>query len=174
MADRFNINLGLSALPDVEDPDILAAIMPLYSAARSLAAGVDNLTGTAYVEKDIYPDQTDAGSLIISNTVKIYRQFAEAVSKGNTVRLADAAGKSKAYKGTNGNVVGISLGDYAIGDWGVIILKGYVPYTGLTTGSVYCAGSTAGLISLASTLPSNQKLGRALSATSFYFSPALA
>ena len=170
---QSNINLGLPAFPETDDPKIYDALMPLYSALRTLASGVDSLTGTRYVQNDEYPYQADGNSLIIGNQCKIYRKFGEAVSAGNTVRLVTSGSTTLAYKGTNGTVIGMAAGDYAVGEWGCIILWGLVTIQGLTPDVAYAAHPTAGMIALASAVPSNQRIGIALSNESFFLRPNL-
>lgn len=167
---RYNVNLGLPATPDVNDPDTLAAVAPIYNALRALAGGLDNFTGTAYVDPKEYSDMPDTTAILSSNSNKIYRKFGEAIIAGQTVRISGAL----AYKGTNGTVVGFAASSYDLNEWGLIILQGLWGISGVTAGEVYCAGNTAGTIALASALPSNQKLGRAISTNGIFFNPALA
>ena len=167
---RYNVNLGLAQTPDVADPDTLAAVAPIYNALRALAGGLDNFTGTAYVAPEEYESQVDISGILVGNTCKIYRKFGEAISAGQTVRISG----SLAYKGTSGTVIGFTPVSRAINEWGIIVLLGMWNIGGLTSGEVYCAGNTAGTIALASALPSNQKLGRALGTTGIFFNPDLA
>ena len=170
MPSNTNINLGLPALPDTQNPELFAALVPIYNALQLLSSGVDVLTGTQYIPSSDYSAMSDANSLIAGNQFKIFRKFGEQVLAGRMVRLADASGISTAYLATDGTIVGFSPKTVAAGEYGVIILCGLYQSSGLTTGTLYGGSASPGLINASGT----QKVIRALSSTAGFFLPGIA
>lgn len=170
MASNTNINLGLPALPDTQNPELFAALVPVYNALQLLSSGVDVLTGTQYIQSSDYSAMSDANSLIAGNQFKIFRKFGEKILAGRMVRLADVGGVSTAYLATDGTIVGFSPKTVESGEYGVIILCGLYQSSGLTAGTLYGGASTPGMISTSGT----QKVIRALSSTTGFFLPGIA
>lgn len=166
-APRYNVNLGLPAVPEVDNPDTMAAVSPVYNALRALAAGLDIFTGTAYVDPSEYSSMSPANTIITANHAKIYKKCAVAINAYYTVGLNAS---DQAVLGTSGTVIGFAAAKGAIGDWIPIILCGYFPVSGVTPGTLYRASGTAGLVMADG---ANQALGFAVSTSGIYFNPNL-
>lgn len=179
MPYKSSINTGLPNIPDPPDPTFFAEFTRVYNAIRNLTIAIDAYTG-ALPQDAAYFSQTPATSTILSqNTQRFYVIFSEAVGYGKTVNFWNNAGVVNARL-SNATAAGKPIhawcstaGGVGAGAWGEVMLGGLcTAIGGLTIGTTYYAGNTAGTIApTAGTI--SQKIGYAIGPALFIFQPDL-
>lgn len=179
MAFKSSINTGLPNIPDPPDPAFFAEFARMYNAIRNLSIAIDTYTGSLPADSSVYSQTAITDSVRAQNMVRVYVIFSELVTYGQTINFWSNAGVLTARL-SNASAAGKPIhafcstaGGVAAGAYGEVMLNGLcTAIGGLTPGATYYAGNTAG--SIASTAGTvSQKVGYALGASLFYFTPDL-
>ena len=178
MGASFTSNLGLDIAPISTDKNNLRDLWALYNAVKILATNLDSYTGIVEEEVAYWPSTPPQGSLLLQNHSRIYVPFSETVTPGNTITLWNDSGVLRAKKGSAGDVRGFAPHAVSSGSYGVVCLLGLCQViSGMTPGIVYYAQPTIpGLVTATVPVVGGQivqPLGHSLSASLFYFNPAL-
>lgn len=177
MAYRSTINTGLPNTPDVPDPKFFAEFVRLYNAVRNLTIAIDSYTG-AQAQEAAYYSQTPATQTLLSqNSLRLYVPFTVTMTLGQTVNLFDNAGAlgarlaSAAAAGTPMHGW-VSIAATA-GNYGEVMLGGLCTLIGgLTRGTTYYLGNTAGTIANTAGVVS-QRVGYAIGTSQLFVQPQL-
>ncbi len=174
---NYSISTGLDELPPTDNPELFGLLLPVYSAINMVIQSSDIRAGIAPVDASEYSTQTDSANILSANTNKIYRKAGEAISAGMTVELRVVVGEVLAFKGTTGNVIGFTMADIALGEYGIVYLFGLHPLGGITAGKLYCAHhNVPGMFEPVSGIVSGntyQPLGRGIGDVGIFFNPML-
>ncbi len=165
----YSVNLGLSALPEVDNPELFNALSPIYNAIRNTMYAVDAYTGNSLLSKDEYAGADPYTNLLVQRTSILLVKASEAITVGHAVNLWSSSGL-RARKATNTNTPdAMALATAAIGDVIPVCLFGLVTVLGgLTEGAAYYPTATPGVIS---TTVLGTKIGKALAANALWFAP---
>lgn len=179
MAQQFSTNLGLSALPEIDQnkyQDLYVEILRLRGALRVLQSSLDTYTGILGEDSAFWSVQNPDSWIRLQGLSRVYLQATEAISAGAIVNFYDS-GTALVARNANASAAGkparaYSTGNVAINGWGEFILCGAVSIGGLTRGATYYLSNTNGLISgTAGTV--SQVVGYALSTTRLFFNPVM-
>lgn len=165
-----SINLGLPVLPEVDSPELYAALVSVYNAIRNTLYAVDSYTGNTLVTPDEYDKINAFGQLLSQKTAVLYVKLTEDVSAGHLINLYDSGGL-RARKSLSPSrrvhafaaVSGLSGETIPVCMFGLCNLIG-----GLTIGTEYYAGTTAGQLQSGAT---SQRVGIAIGPQSLWFTP---
>jgi len=166
----YSISLGLAAVPDVDDPVIFQAMMPVYNAIKNTMSALDTYTGNALVTADEYQTIDPYSHLLVQKGTIFFCKASEAISAGHAVNIWDSSG-ARVRKATSTNLPdAIALaGAVAAGEVIPVCLFGLVTaLSGLTVGANYYPTATPGVIS---TTVLGNKIGKALSSSTLWFNP---
>lgn len=179
MSQEFSTNLGLDAVPILQEGEALSDLYRLYNAVKILAIALDSAAGIIGKPKT---DWSFAGNsaLRLQNLTRVYYLFSETVPAGNLVSFWNNAGTTNVRKAGGAALIGglahgFVLGDVLAGEYGEVFLGGVnSAIAGLTPGVTYdLSTTTAGLITASASSPNKQTVGFALTANSLWFSPTL-
>jgi hypothetical protein len=179
MGYKSSINTGLPNLPDPPDPLFFAEFARVYNAIRNLTIAVDKYCGTLPADAVNYSQTPFTETVYSQNVLRLYVKFSEAVTYGQTINLAGVSGVVQARL-SNATVAGRHIhgwcstaGGVLSGAYGEVMLGGLcTAIGGLTAGTTYYSGNTAGTISTtAGTI--SQKIGYALTASNLIMQPDL-
>jgi hypothetical protein len=176
MAYKSTINTGLPNVPDVPDSKFFAEFLRVYNAIRNLTIAVDAYTGAQAQEAEFYSQTPVTQTLLTQNSLRVYVQFSEAITLGQTVNLWDNAGTLNgrlSSASTSRPMHGFCTIAAGAGEFGEIRLGGLCTLIGgLTPGATYYLGNTAGTIAnSAGTL--SQRVGFALGTSQLFVQPQL-
>ena len=165
-----SINLGLPVLPEVDNPEVYAALLPVYSAIRNTMGAVDSYTGNALITPDEYSQVNAYQQLLLQKQAVVYVKLTEAVSAGMMICLHNSGGL-RARKAQNGayRCHGFAVASGVIGDHIPVCMFGLCTIiAGMTIGTEYYLSSTAGNITATVT---SQRLGVAIASNALWFAP---
>ena len=180
MGYKSSINTGLPNLPDPPDPAFFSEFARIYNAIRNLTVAVDKATGSLPADSANYSATLPTDTIFSQNVLRLYVKFSEAASYGNTINLWNNGGTLVQARLANASAAGkpvhawcSTAGGVAANAYGEVMLGGLcTAIGGLTLGTTYYAGNTAGTISnTAGTI--SQKIGYALTASNLIFTPDL-
>jgi len=165
-----SISLGLAAVPDVDDPALFQAMMPVYNAIRNTMSAVDTYTGNSLVSNDEYATIDPYSHLLVQKGTIFFCKASETITVGHAVNIWDSSG-ARVRKATSTNLPdAIALASaVAVGDTIPVCLFGLISVlSGLTAGAYYYPTATPGVIS---TTVLGNKIGKALSSSTLWFNP---
>ena len=179
MGFKSSINTGLPNIPDPPDPAFFAEFARVYNAIRNIQLAVDSYTGMVPQDAAFYSQTPPTSTILNQNVQRFYVKFSETATYGATINLWNNAGivnarlSSAAAAGKPVHAWCSTAGGVTAGAYGEVMLGGLcTAIGGLTIGSTYYAGNTAGTI--ASTVGTvAQKVGYAIGASLFIFKPDL-
>jgi len=166
----MSINLGLSASPEVDSPELYGALMPLYNAVRNTMYAVDSYTGNTLITPDEYTQVNAFGQLLLQKTAILFVKLSEPVSVGHLINLHNSGGlrARKAVGGTS-RVHAFATASGSTGETVPICFFGMCQNIGgLTAGTEYYLSTTAGLVTPTATY---QRVGIALDTQKLWFTP---
>lgn len=179
MAFKSSINTGLPNIPDPADPADFAEFARIYNAIRNTAIALDAYTGALAAEPQFYSQTPAATTLLVQNMQRVYCKFDTLTAYGKTVYLYQSGGiltaglstatdPTKPIRGWCNTPSGVAAGAY-----GEVMLGGLCSAIGgMTPGTTYFAGNTAGTIANGPGTYS-QKVGFAISASQIFMRPEL-
>ena len=173
----MSINLGLPAIPETQDPDLYAALIPLYSAIRNVMYAVDGYTGNAYIDPADYSEVNPYAYLGIQRQSIIFLRAYEDMSAGTIACIWDSAGKPVMRRALGGvyRAHGFLPESVKAGAYAPLALAGLCSGIGsMSIGSSYWLSDvTAGLITpTPPATPGNvQRLGFAIDTNKLFFQP---
>jgi len=173
----MSINLGLPAIPETQDPDLYAALIPVYSAIRNVMYAVDGYTGNGFVDPADYGVVNPYGYIGLQKQAVVFLKAYEDMTAGTIACIWDSAGKPVIRKALGGvyRAHGFLSESVTAGKYTPIVLAGLCTgIGGLSIGiSYWLSDTTAGLITpTPPATPGNiQRLGFALDTTKFFFQP---
>lgn len=183
---NYTTNVGLPAVPDIQDPQLFSAFNQVYGAIRVLQGALDNYTGVGTgADPSTWSTITPFQSILVGNLDRFYCQCLVSISVGQMVHFS-ALSSTKAGAGlaSSANASApchaYSTGNYAAGDTGEFVLLGLHPFVNaLTPGTLYYLTVTPGGITSVkpSGVPHNgeliQPIGYALTDSTLYFNPSI-
>lgn len=166
----YSINLGLPAIPEVEDQNLYMALLPIYSALRNVMGAIDQYTGNGFISSSEYSKVAATGYATIQKTSVVFVKLTEDVSAGHMINLWNSGGL-RARKAASGSTRchGFAAVSGKSGETIPVSLLGLcTSVSGLTPGTEYYLSATAGLVTPTVT---SQRLGIALAPTQLWFTP---
>jgi hypothetical protein len=177
MAYKSTINTGLPNIPEVPDPRFLAEFVRVYNAIRNLTIAVDAYAGAQAQEAEFYSQTPATQTLLSQNVLRLYVPFTVTMTLGQTVNLHDtgsALGARLASAAAAGTQMHgwVSIAATA-GNYGEVMLGGLCNLIGgLTRGTTYYLGNTAGTIANSAGVVS-QRVGYAIGTSQIFMQPQL-
>ena len=169
MAQSLSVNLGLPATPLAQTPEVYSELRIVYNAIKAVAAALDSYTGALPPTTQEEMEYLGVTTLLRANrTSKVYVRTFEDLVVGETVAF-DANLARKAVV-TTYPARGVCSQAALAGEFAEITLYGIVTVGGLTSGTVYYASATPGVITI---VPTAQKVGYAINATTLVWNPDL-
>lgn len=169
MAQSLSVNLGLPATPLAQTPEVYSELRIVYNAIKAVAAALDSYTGALPPTTQEEMEYLGVTTLLRANRVtKVYVEAFEDIAVGETVAF-DANLARKAVV-TTYPARGVCSQAALAGEFAEITLYGIVTVGGLTSGAVYYASVTPGVITAA---PTAQTVGYAINATTLVWNPDL-
>ena len=166
----YSINLGLPAIPEVDDPNLYMALLPIYSALRNVMGAIDQYTGNGFISSSEYSKIASTGYASVQKISAVFVQLTEDVSAGHMINLWNSGGL-RARKAASGSTRchGFATVAGKSGETIPVSLFGLcTSVSGLTPGTDYYLSATAGLVTPTVT---SQRLGIALAPTQLWFTP---
>lgn len=168
----FSVNLGLSAVPEVDNVEIARAITPIYNAIRNVMGAVDAYTGNILIPPEDYSQVNKTAQLQLQKTSVLFVKLSEDVTYGHILNLHGSGSKLLAQKAIDPAkpAYAVAMAAGKVGDTIPIVMLGLISnLAGLTVGAAYyLSGVSAGLIT---STAGTQKLGIALSTSQLWFNP---
>lgn len=165
-----SINLGLSAIPEVDSPELYGALVPVYSAIRNIMYALDSYTGNTLITPNEYAEVNRSSQLLAQKTAVLYVKLSEDVHVGHMINLWNSGGlvARKAAGGTY-RAHAFALATGLVGETIPVCMFGLCQaISGLTPGTEYYLSGTAGLITPSATY---QRIGVALDTNKLWFTP---
>lgn len=166
----YSINLGLPAIPEVEDQNLYMALLPIYSALRNVMGALDQYTGNGFLSSSEFSQVAATGQANVQKISVIFVKLTEDVSIGHMINLWNSGGL-RARKATSGSTRchGFAAATGKTGETIPVSLFGLCSsVSGLTPGSEYYLSTTPGLVT---TTVTAQRVGIALAPTQLWFTP---
>ena len=174
MAQQFSTNLGLSALPEIDQSkygDVFTEILRIRGALKILQTTLDLYTGI-FGEDPTYWSTANTTWIRLQNLTRLYAKAGVDIPAGRlvsfynvggilTAKIADAATSTPAHAYCTTAV--------KAGDTGEFFLEGLITLANLIPGTTYYLGNS-GLV----TITAGQVVGLAVSTTQLFFRPTLA
>ena len=178
MAYRSSINTGLPNIADPPEPEFFAEFTRIYNAIRNLTVAIDNYTGSQSADPSLYSQTPATSTVLVGNLQRYYVKFSEAATYGQVVNLWNNAGTvnarlAKASAGYQMHGWSSLPATIAAGAYGEVILGGLcTAISGLTPGTTYYLGNTAGTVA-SSPGAVSQKVGYAIGTSNLVVRPDL-
>lgn len=176
----IQLQIGQS-VPSKFDPEIRAALDPVYGAINQLFQAFTNYAGVAPQPEEDWPQLTADMTLLAQNAGRLYVPFDQTVPLGQVVHLRGVSSvltARKADASTNARpcrAICVTPGGVTSGDYGEVMLQGCVGgLSGMTRGTNYYLSTVAGVITATAPVAAGnieQYLGWALSSTLLWFTP---
>lgn len=179
MPYKSSINTGLPNIPDPPDASFFAEFTRVYNAIRNLTIAIDNYTGALPADAIYYSQTLPASTLLSGNLNRFYVRFSEAATYGQVINLWNNAGTVNARL-AKASTAGYHMHGWcslpagvASGAYSEVILGGLcAAIGGLTPGTTYYLGNTAGTIAPSAGTVS-QKIGYAIGTSNLIVQPDL-
>ncbi len=167
----MSINLGLGVAPDVDDPELYNALMPLYNAIKNTMYAVDSYTGNTLITPDEYSSVNAFTQLTTQKNAVLFVKLTSKVTAGQLVNFHNSGGLRAQLTTTaigRAHAFTIAAGD--IGDHVPVCLLGLCTYiSGLSIGAgYYLSASVPGAVTATVT---GQRLGFAIGPSELWFNP---
>lgn len=167
----LSINLGLPAVPEISQEDMVGPITNIHNAIRNVMYAVDAYTGNDLIAKDEYAQVSPYARLTSYKTEVLFLKLTEQVTQGDMINIWNSGGARgrKALGGTSrAHAFAMATGD--VGDTIPVCLSGLCAYIGgLTPGTDYHLAGTAGMITNVTTY---HRVGFAVGPNHLWFSPS--
>lgn len=172
-AAYLSTNLSLPEKPQIEDPKLLAQLLPLHNAIKGLQIALDQYTQPIAQDSAIWSTISPLSTVIAGNLNRLYRQAAVNITAGQLMSLngsgqwvlADAATSIKCRAWAT---LAITAGSYGEG----ITFGGCINFgAGLTPGNTYYLGNAGALAAAPGAL--SQAIGFAVTSGILVFQPQL-
>lgn len=171
--NELSINLGLPAMPLVQDQKLFPEFVRVYNAIKQLATALDRYTGIVGEPQELW-DQIGVTQCTVGINSKVYLTAGEAISRGNLVGI-DLTGRAFLAEDQVLSAVGFCTapGTTPLGHTVEIQLLGMFPLfppSTLSPGEPYYCSSTPGLIGPVGS--GTQCVGIAITDQALFFNPS--